>query len=126
MTKKNSKNLLEDLETLIGANALFEGNIKTERGIRIDGKFSGNIETTSGVIVGPTALIEGDISAEVVLVEGTVKGNITAPAGIEIISTAKMFGDIKTNILTITEGAFFEGKSLMFKANEGKNGEESK
>jgi cytoskeletal protein CcmA (bactofilin family) len=125
MTKKSSKSLLDSVETLIGVNAFFEGSLKTDKTIRIDGKIKGNIETTAGVLVGADAIIEGNISAEIVMIGGTVKGNITAPEGIEILPKAKMLGDIKTNILTIAEGAFFEGQSLMFKDNPS-NGEEQK
>lgn len=125
MTKKSSKSLLDSVETLIGANASFEGNIKTDRTIRIDGKITGNIETTAGVLVGSEAVIEGNITAEIIMLGGTVKGNITAQDGIEILPKAKMLGDIKTNILTIAEGAYFEGKSQMFKSNEN-NGDEKK
>ena len=135
MMKKDSKNLHENIETLIGPNAFFEGNIKTDKGIKIDGKLSGKIETTAGVFVGEDAVIEGDIEAELVIIGGTVKGNVKAPGGIEIMTKAKMHGDIETNILTIAEGAFFEGKSQMYKKNNNtaeqkttdtKNGEKLK
>lgn len=125
MTKKSSKNLLDSVETLIGANASIEGNIKTDRTVRVDGKIKGNIETTAGVLIGADAVIEGSIKAEIVMLGGTVKGNITAPEGIEILPKAKMFGDLKTNILTIAEGASFEGKSELFKTNDN-NGENIK
>ncbi|MCL1973058.1 MAG: polymer-forming cytoskeletal protein [Endomicrobia bacterium] len=123
MTKKSSKSLLDSVETLIGAGMLIVGNLKTDRTIRIDGKIKGNIETTAGVLIGADALIEGNIKAEIVMLGGTVKGSIVAPEGIEILQKAKMLGDIKTNILTIAEGAVFEGKSELFKNN---NGEEIK
>jgi cytoskeletal protein CcmA (bactofilin family) len=127
MTKKSSKSLLDSVETLVGANAVFEGSIKTDKTVRVDGKILGNIESTAGVLVGAEALIEGNINAEIVMIGGTVKGNITAPEGIEILPKAKMIGDIKTNILTIAEGAFFEGKSQMFKTGDNNgSGEETK
>lgn len=126
MTKKSSKSLLDSVETLVGTNATFEGNIKTDKTIRVDGKILGNIETTAGVLVGADAVIEGDIKAEIVMLGGTVRGNISAPEGIEILPKARMFGDIKTNILTIAEGAYFEGRSHMFKEENSTNGEEQK
>jgi cytoskeletal protein CcmA (bactofilin family) len=113
MTKKNSKSLLEAVETLIGENALFEGNLSTDKPVRIDGKFKGNIVKAFGVIIGEKAFIEGDISAQAVEVNGTVKGNIMASEYIEFSTTAKVHGDIKTNILSIAEGAQFEGNSSM-------------
>jgi cytoskeletal protein CcmA (bactofilin family) len=42
-----------------------------------------------------------------------VQGNVDASETIEMMPKAKVVGDIKTNILTITEGAYFDGKSSM-------------
>ncbi len=113
MTKKSSKNLLEAVDTIIGQDVFIKGTINTDKTVRIDGHFVGNVEKALGVLVGAQAVIEGNITAEAVMVAGTVKGNITAGESIEILPKAKVNGDIKTGILTISEGAFFEGKSLM-------------
>ena len=122
MTKKNSKELLEAVETLIGCGAVFEGSLATDKTVRVDGKLVGNISKASGVIIGTEAVIEGNIEAEIVTVGGSVKGNITAPNGIEILPKAKVYGDVKTNILTVAEGAFFEGKSSMHMVENETNG----
>jgi cytoskeletal protein CcmA (bactofilin family) len=112
MLKKKEKNLLDEVETLIGRNTVFEGTIKTDKVIRIDGKVSGNIYA-GGIIIGETAEITGDIEGNVILAGGTVKGNINATETIEVLPSAKIFGDIKTNALAIAEGAQFYGKSSM-------------
>jgi cytoskeletal protein CcmA (bactofilin family) len=112
MLKKKAKNLLDEVETLIGRNAVFEGTIKTDKVIRIDGKVSGNIYA-GGIIIGETAEITGDIEGNVILAGGIVKGNINATETIEVLPSAKIFGDIKTNALAIAEGAQFYGKSSM-------------
>lgn len=116
MTKKSSKSLLEAVETLMGENAVFEGNLTTDKPVRIDGKFNGNIVKALGVIIGEKAVVEGDINAQAVEVNGTVKGNVTAAEYIELSATSKVKGDIKTNILSISEGAQFEGNSSMLPA----------
>ena len=122
MTKKNSKSLLDAVETLIGTNAAFDGTLKTDKTIRIDGKFTGDIDAL-GVLIGADAKIEGNIKAEIVMVGGTVKGNIISADTVEILPKAKVIGDITTNILTIAEGAYFEGKSSMaLKDEENENG----
>ena len=104
MTKKNSKSLLDAVETLIGTNAVFEGTLKTDKTIRIDGNFTGDIEAL-GVLIGADAKIEGNIKAEIVMIGGTVKGNIISADTVEILPKAKVLGDITTNMLTIAEGA---------------------
>lgn len=118
MTKKSSKSLLDAVDTLIGANAVFEGKLKTDKTISIDGKFIGNIEQSLGLLIGVKAEVKGDINGEVIMISGTVKGNITATEAVELLPTAKVFGDIKTNLLTIAEGARFEGNSSMLNAEK--------
>jgi cytoskeletal protein CcmA (bactofilin family) len=124
MLKKKAKNLLDEVETLIGRNAVFEGTIKTDKVIRIDGKVSGNI-FAGGVIIGETAEITGDIEGNIILAGGVVKGNINAAENMELLPSAKIFGDIKTNALSIAEGAQFYGKSSMT-IKEKINGAETK
>ncbi|MCL2334446.1 MAG: polymer-forming cytoskeletal protein [Endomicrobia bacterium] len=113
MTKKSSKNLLDTVDTFIGDTAVFEGNISTEKTISIDGILKGNIVKAAGVLIGAKADIKGDINAEVVMIAGKITGNITALESIEILPQAVVAGDIKTNILTVQEGAHFEGRSSM-------------
>ena len=124
MIKKNSKDLLDSVETLIGQDSEFEGNVKTAKSIRIDGKFNGNIEAL-GVLVGSDARVKGNITAKVIMVGGEITGNLLAEKYIEILSSAKVTGDIATNMLTIAEGAFFDGTSSMIK-NESENGATTK
>jgi len=113
MTKKSSKNLLDTVDTFIGETAVFEGSISTEKTISIEGVLKGDIVKAAGVLVGSKATVEGNINAEVVMIAGKIKGDITALESIEILPKAVVTGDIKTNILTIEEGAYFEGNSSM-------------
>ncbi|MDR3256121.1 MAG: polymer-forming cytoskeletal protein [Endomicrobium sp.] len=112
MTKKSSKNLLDTIEVFIGQNAVFEGTIKTDKVIRIDGKITGNIYSAS-ILLGANGEIIGDITTEVAVIGGLVKGNINASETTEILSKAKVVGNIRTNILTIVKGAYFDGQSSM-------------
>ncbi|MDR1696393.1 MAG: polymer-forming cytoskeletal protein [Endomicrobium sp.] len=116
MTRKNSKDLHEGIETVIGQKAVIEGKIKAEK-IRIDGKINGDVEA-SGILIGPDGAVKGNIKADGIMISGTVEGNIYAAEGIDILDKAKVSGDIETNLLTISEGAFFEGKSSMAHAGE--------
>ncbi|MDR1952693.1 MAG: polymer-forming cytoskeletal protein [Elusimicrobiota bacterium] len=117
MSKKNSKNLFDAVETLIGATAVFNGDLQTERVVRIDGKFNGNIKA-AGVMIGEEGKVVGDIDTTVFMIAGTIKGNVKATDSIEVLPTAKVEGDIETDLLTIVEGATFEGKSSKIKSSE--------
>lgn len=122
MNKKSVRNLLDTIETLIGHDAVFEGNIKTDKTIRIDGKIKGNVDAL-GILVGADAEISGNIKTSILLTGGVIRGNIVASESVELLQKAKVWGDIKTNVLTISEGAYFEGKSSMIMPDEN-NGEE--
>jgi len=110
--KKQVKSLYESVESLIGPSAVFDGNIKTDKVVRIDGVVNGDI-FAAGVIIGPDAQVKGNIKTSAIFVGGTVYGNIESSESVEIMPKAKVVGDVKTNIFTIAEGAFFEGKSSM-------------
>ncbi len=113
MFKKNESNQLGKLDTIIGTDTVFQGNIKTKSAVRIDGKLEGNITEASGVVIGDKGSVSGDVNSKVVVVSGKVTGNITAFQNLEILSKAQVYGDIHTALLSIGEGAVFEGNCVM-------------
>ncbi len=119
MSKKNKKRF-DTIETWIGLDTVFTGNIVSDKIVRIDGKLYGDIEKSEGVIVGDSAEIKGNINTKYIIVSGIVEGNIIANDGIELLNKSRVIGDIQTSILSIGEGAFFDGKSSMSKTEKDK------
>lgn len=101
------------LETVIGAETLLQGTIKTKSGVRIDGRFEGGNIEGKCVIVGSTGIVNADITAEKVIVGGKVTGAILATKRLEIQTNAQVYGDIQTASLSIAEGAIYEGHCIM-------------
>ena len=110
MSKKKN---IDAIQTWIGTDTTFTGDVSTTKSIRVDGKLIGNITESESVVVGEAAEIEGNIKTKYIVVSGKINGNITADDGIELLATAKVIGDIYTNILYINEGAIFKGQSTM-------------
>lgn len=108
----------DKIETTIGATTDFNGHLKSDGGIRIDGAFEGLVETAGNVIVGEGAKVLADVSARNISVAGTVKGNITASGRLEILSTGRVWGDIHVSSFLIDEGGVFRGQSLMQASDE--------
>ena len=106
-----SKNT-EKLESFVGVNSQFKGDIKTKGTLRIDGEVEGNVEV-DWLILGETAHLKGDAAARGIIVGGRVEGNISAKEIIEIKSKGHVMGEITTSKLSVTEGAIFEGRSSM-------------
>ena len=103
-TGNTSKNALNsDVE--------IKGNIKFSGELSFDGKLDGEIQTDGTLALGDSAIINGNIVAQSVVVRGKVNGNINAREKIEIKSKAELFGDIRATKLVIEEGVTFVGKT---------------
>jgi cytoskeletal protein CcmA (bactofilin family) len=103
-TTGSSKNVLNsDVE--------IKGNIKFSGELTLDGKLEGEIHTDGTLQLGDSAVINGNINAQSVVVRGKVHGNINAKEKIEIKSKAELFGDIRASKLVIEEGVTYVGKT---------------
>ena len=87
--KKNDK-----LESFIGINSEFRGDITVSGTLRIDGKLTGNI-TAGWIVVG-----------------GRVEGTLKADDIVELKPSAHLYGDICSKKLVIAEGGEFMGRSV--------------
>jgi cytoskeletal protein CcmA (bactofilin family) len=99
----------EKLESFIGLNSDFRGDLNIKGELRIDGFINGLVKADS-VVLGEKATVKGDITAKKIIVEGKVEGNLKAKEIVEIKSTGKVLGEIFTNKLSIMEGGVLNGK----------------
>jgi cytoskeletal protein CcmA (bactofilin family) len=104
----------EKLESLIGANSNFKGDIDTKGTLRIDGSMEGSVNA-DWVILGEKALLKGDVAARGIVVGGRIEGNLKAKEIIEIKAKGQVYGDVSTSKLTVVEGGLFDGRSSMVK-----------
>ncbi len=106
-----SKNT-EKLESFVGVNSHFKGDIKSKGTLRIDGRVDGNIEA-DWLVLGEKAALKGDVTARGVITGGRIEGNITAKEILEIKSRGQVIGDITVSKLAVSEGGILEGRSFM-------------
>lgn len=124
MFSKKEAVFREGVDTLVGSNTIFTGNIESDGTVRIDGKVRGDIKVEGDLYVGEKAAITGSLTASNVNLAGTVEGNISAKGILKILSTAKLYGDIKVNSFVADEGALFQGKCSMMEASEAEKANE--
>jgi cytoskeletal protein CcmA (bactofilin family) len=103
----------EEINAFLGKDTEFEGKFSFTGAVRIDGKFTGEIESSGTLIVGETATIKSQIHVADMIISGEVDGDVVAENKIEISIPGKMFGNIQTPKLVIEEGVIFEGKCKM-------------
>ena len=108
----------DKLETFIGANSNFTGELNVEGTLRVDGTVDGRVNADY-VVLSETCVVKGDITARRIIVGGRVEGNLKAQESIEIKSKGKILGEVLTNAFIVAEGAIFDGKIEM-KVDESK------
>ena len=123
--KSNSTPLVltqEKFDTLIGRHAEFEGNLRLNESVRIDGKVLGNVQCVSdqpvSVVVGATGEVAGDVIAQRVIVAGRVSGNIHALDRIELHAGCFVQGDLKYVSIAVEHGARVQGLLLQVDATD--------
>src|SRR5262245_39261914 len=101
-TGNTSKNVL-------GSDVEIKGNLKFSGELTFEGKLDGEINTDGQLNLGDTAVVNGNINAQTVVVRGKSTGNIIAKEKIDIKSKTELFGDIRAAKLSIEEGVTFVG-----------------
>ena len=102
----------QSLEIIISPESSFRGSLSTPGILRIDGNVEG-VVTADWVIVGEKGYMRGDAVSRGTTVAGRLEGSIRSNESVEIGPKGVVEGDIYTTKLSISEGAFFEGRSHM-------------
>ena len=114
---KSKKIPMDKIETVIGSNTSFEGHLKCDGNIRIDGVCEGGvIETVGNVVVAPQGRVAAKIIAEHVSVAGEVTGGIHARGRLEILSTGRVSGDVRVANFYKDEAGVLSGQLVMGEA----------
>ena len=98
-------------KNVLSAEVEIKGNLKFSGELTFDGKLDGEIQTEGVLTLGDSAVINGNINAQSVIVRGKVNGNINAREKVEIKTKAELFGDIRAAKLVIEEGVTYVGKT---------------
>ena len=102
-----------EVHTLLGKGSEFDGKLTFEGQVRIDGKFTGQINTKDTLVIGEGAKVMAEINAGTVIVNGVVEGNIRASQTVELHQPGRVKGSIETPALSIDRGVIFEGTCKM-------------
>src|SRR5690606_36796174 len=116
--KKKKRMNPNSTDTLIGEGSVFEGRIRSEASLRVEGQITGDIDCKGDVTVGEGGHARSNINARHVTIAGTVNGNITTKGVMTITATGKLYGNVTANSLIIAEGGVFEGQSRMHTATD--------
>src|SRR6266567_9013067 len=98
-------------KNVLNSDVEIKGNLKFSGELTLEGKLEGEVQTDGLLNLGDTAVVNGNISAQSVVVRGKLNGNINAKEKIEIKAKAELFGDIRATKLVVEDGVTFVGKT---------------
>lgn len=114
MPKQEGKKADGRAIVVLGKSTNFNGMLKFQETLRVQGKFKGTIEASGALIVDKDAVVEADhITVSSLTVYGTVIGNVYAHDKVDMLSGAQVRGDITAARLRIADGVLFEGQCSM-------------
>ena len=105
------------LSGFVGSGTSITGEATFKAMLRVDGRFSGRITSSSGtLVVGSGGQVDANIEVAVAMIQGTVNGDVIATQRIELGRASKLSGNLQTPSLIIEQGAVFEGTSKMMES----------
>jgi cytoskeletal protein CcmA (bactofilin family) len=94
----------------IGPHLIVNGELSADEDLSIEGAVEGFVSVRTGTLaIEPTARVQADVRAARVVVRGYVRGNIAASERIELAPSARMNGSLSAPLITIVDGAQFNG-----------------
>jgi cytoskeletal protein CcmA (bactofilin family) len=93
--------------SVLSSDITITGNVRSSGDIQIEGTIEGDIRAQV-LIVGETATVKGEVTADDVVVHGRVVGRLRG-LKVRLSSTARVEGDIVHKTIAIESGAHFEG-----------------
>lgn len=118
-SKKKNSSSSQKVETVIGKDTSFQGELVTEGSIRIEGRVRGQVDVNGNVFVGRDGRVEADISANSIIIAGSVQADVVCRGKLEILPQGKLVGDIQIAQIIIQDGGTFIGQSKKYEPEEG-------
>lgn len=98
-------------KNVLNSDVEIKGNLKFTGELLLEGKLEGEVNADGVLTLGEGGSVNGNISANTVVIKGKVNGNVIAKDKVELKSKAELFGDVKAAKLAIEEGVTFVGRT---------------
>lgn len=115
---QSNKSQSSSLGTILAPEIDITGDINVSGNIIVFGKVTGDIISTGIVNTAKGSRVTGNIKAKSTNISGEVTGNIEVEKKVVLGTTCTLNGNIEAAIITIEEGAKFDGLCSMLKTKE--------
>jgi cytoskeletal protein CcmA (bactofilin family) len=114
MFKRQEKDTLGRIDTLIGRSASVQGDIEFAGGLHIDGRIHGSVRASAGapasLSVSEHGVVEGSVEAPNVVLNGRVDGDIHGSERVVLGAKARVHGNVHYGVIEMALGAEINGK----------------
>ncbi len=104
------------INSIVGEGTHFRGSLELNGLLRIDGDFSGTIQTGGKVIIGKNGRADCTINATTVVIGGVSRGAIYATEKVIILASAVVIGIVQAPRLIAEEGVLLDGEFRIYGA----------
>ncbi|UCS94095.1 polymer-forming cytoskeletal protein [Echinicola marina] len=121
-TKAEEKKSVAEMvnsSNVIAKETTIKGDIITSGNIRIEGTVEGTLNSKTKIVIGESALLEGNIETKEAEIAGRIIGTVKCNEILFLKKTAVIDGDIYTKKLIIENGAVFNGLCKMNEMEAG-------
>lgn len=98
-----------NIKSALGPGTVIEGTFSFDEPVCIDGSLTGQIQSTSVLIVGEQAEVNAKIEVGGIIILGKVRGEIKAKELVEVRSGGELIADVYCPRFVIEDGASFNG-----------------
>ena len=102
----------QTLNTIIGRGTIFEGVMKVDNSVRIDGVFKGELSCSGALTISQSGEAYAHLEGRDIYINGIVRGTVRAEK-VQLDSQARFIGDVFTGAFSVSEGAVFHGSCSM-------------
>ena len=97
--------------SLLAPGSRFEGLLRLDGRVRIDGHVAGTVVGPGALWVGETGHVAADVEAAEVVVAGELEGDVRAHRRIVLLPTARVRGTLDAPVLRLSEGSQLSGRA---------------
>ncbi|MEM9172675.1 MAG: polymer-forming cytoskeletal protein [Pseudomonadota bacterium] len=96
--------------SVLGPTLKFKGELVADENLLIHGEVEGSIKHSSLLTVAKNGTLKANVTAEYVSIDGNVVGDIGGSKSVIVSEGADVTGNIFSPVVTLREGAKFNGK----------------
>ncbi|NIJ69374.1 polymer-forming cytoskeletal protein [Xanthomonas sp. 60] len=116
-SSKSSRDGQLVVDALIGNQVVIRGDVEFSGGLYVEGRILGRVIAQEGaggatLTLAENGVIEGEVSAQVVVISGRMEGDVHASERVELAASARVNGNVHYQVVEMSAGAQLNGRLI--------------